>query len=91
MNEEHSHVASSRFFKLAQQFRDKEFRDTYVAAHTRRFLARQMRKFRSRLSQTEFAEQLGKHRLSSRVLKIPITVDGRLALFSKSRANLILR
>ncbi len=60
MSEEHPRAASSRFLKLAEQFHDKEFRDAYVSAHTRRFLARQMRKFRGNLSQTAFAEQLGK-------------------------------
>ena len=60
MNEERRPAASSRFLKLAQQFSDKEFRDSYVAALTRRFLARQMRKFRGDLSQIDFAERIDK-------------------------------
>lgn len=58
--DEYQPATSSRLAKLAHQFRDKSFRDTYVVAHTRRFLARQMRKFRGSMSQTEFADFLGK-------------------------------
>jgi hypothetical protein len=56
----HHRASSHRLEKLAVEFHDKEYRDTYVAAHTRRFLARQMRKFRGDKSQTEFAEMLDK-------------------------------
>ena len=60
MEEEHHHVSIPRLQKLAHEFHDKDFRDAYVAAQTRRFLARQMRKFRGSMSQTEFAGMLDK-------------------------------
>jgi hypothetical protein len=60
MEEEPRPVHSSRLRTLVREFHNKEFRDTYVAAHTRRFLARQMRKFRGQMSQTEFAGILDK-------------------------------
>jgi hypothetical protein len=60
MDEEPHAVGSHRLRSLAEEFHNKEFRDTYVAAHTRRFLARQMRKFRGEMSQTEFAGLIDK-------------------------------
>jgi transcriptional regulator with XRE-family HTH domain len=95
MKEERPQSASSRFFKLAQQFRDKEFRDTYVAAHTRRFLARQMRKFRGDLSQTEFAEQLGKQQTIVSRLENPNysgwTLSTLLEIANKLNVGVIVR
>jgi hypothetical protein len=49
-----------RAVRLAHKFRDKEYRDTYVEAHSRRFLAHQMREFRGDASQTEFGERIDK-------------------------------
>jgi Helix-turn-helix len=49
-----------RLISLAKRFRDKRYRDGYVAAHTRNVLARQMRNFRGDLSQAKFAELIGK-------------------------------
>jgi hypothetical protein len=53
---------SHRLLTLAAKFRDKRYRDGYVAAHTRSVLARQMRNFRGDLSQAEFAEKIGKQK-----------------------------
>jgi hypothetical protein len=50
----------SRISRLINKFREKRYRDGYVAAHTREVLARQMRNFRGNLSQAEFAEKIGK-------------------------------
>lgn len=78
-----------------QQFRDKEFRDTYVAAHTRRFLARQMRKFRGELSQTEFAEYLGKQQTIVSRLENPNysgwTLGTLLEIASKLNVGVVVR
>jgi hypothetical protein len=60
MNGEPSPADSRRFARLAEQMRDKRYRDSYVASHTRQMLARQMRKFRGDASQAAFAETLGK-------------------------------
>ena len=60
MDDERRPAAFHRLLKLAKEFCSKEFRDTYVASHTRRFLAWQMRKFRGDLSQTEFADLIEK-------------------------------
>jgi hypothetical protein len=60
LGEEYLTAPSSRLARLAREFRDKAFRDTYVASHTRRFLARQMRKFRGEMSQSEFGDLIGK-------------------------------
>lgn len=55
-------LAGSRLLTLAAKFRDKQYRDGYVAAHTRGVLARQMRNFRGDLSQAQFAEEIGKQK-----------------------------
>lgn len=46
--------------RLSVKFHDKQYRDTYVASHTRGVLARQMRNFRGDLSRAEYAEKIGK-------------------------------
>jgi hypothetical protein len=53
---------SHRLLTLKEKFHDKQYRDGYVASHTRTVLAQQMRNFRGRLSQVDFAEQLGKQK-----------------------------
>ncbi len=95
MGTERLSAASFRFLKLAQQFHDKEFRDSYVAAHTRRFLARQMRKFRGDLSQTEFAEQLDKQQTIVSRLENPNysgwTLGTLLEIASKLNVGVVVR
>jgi hypothetical protein len=59
--EKERHLADSRRLRsLIEKFRDKAYRDSYIAAHTRRFLARQMRKFRGEKSQVAFGDVIGK-------------------------------
>jgi transcriptional regulator with XRE-family HTH domain len=53
-------VVSHRITRLIDKMRDKNYRDGYVAAHSREVLAKQMREFRGEMSQTEFAEKIGK-------------------------------
>jgi len=60
MEEERHLVDSPRFKSLIEKFRDKSYRDSYIASHTRRFLARQMRKFRGDKSQSEFGDLINK-------------------------------
>jgi hypothetical protein len=48
----------SRVARLINKMRDKRYRDSYVASHTRQFLARQMRAFRGDQSQAEFGKIL---------------------------------
>ena len=60
MPAEPRHVDSQRFQILAEKMHDKEYRDGYVAAHTRQVLAKQMREFRGEMPQTLFAETIGK-------------------------------
>jgi hypothetical protein len=55
-------LSDSRLLTLVVKFRDKQYRDGYVAAHTRGVLARQMRNFRGNLSQADFAEEIGKQK-----------------------------
>jgi hypothetical protein len=55
-------AASHRMLSLAERFRDKQYRDAYVASHTRGVLARQMRNFRGEVSQAEFAAKIGKQK-----------------------------
>jgi hypothetical protein len=57
---EPSHVDSHRLVRLAEKMHDKEYRDGYVAAHTRQVLAKQMREFRGDTSQIDFAATLDK-------------------------------
>jgi hypothetical protein len=55
------HLADSRRIpSLIEKFRNRRYRHSYVAAHTRRFLARQMRKFRGDKSQSDFGDLIGK-------------------------------
>jgi hypothetical protein len=68
MDGEHGAASSHRLLSLAEKFRDKRYRDGYVAAHTRGVLADQMRNFRGNLSQAEYAAKIGKQK----------TVIGRL-------------
>jgi hypothetical protein len=68
MTDEHGLVDSRRITSLAGKFHDKQYRDGYVAAHTRGVLARQMRNFRGELSQAEYAAKIDKQK----------TVVGRL-------------
>lgn len=53
-------AVSHRIIRLIEKMRDKRYRDGYVAAHTREVLAKQMREFRGKIPQTEYAEKLGK-------------------------------
>jgi hypothetical protein len=55
-------ATSHRLPRLAARFRDKQYRDGYVTAHTRRVLAEQMRNFRGEFSQTEYAAKIGKQK-----------------------------
>jgi hypothetical protein len=68
MNGERSPVTSHRLPSLSEKFRDKQYRDSYVASHARRVLAEQMRNFRGHLSQADYAAKLDKQK----------TVVGRL-------------
>jgi hypothetical protein len=61
-------AASRRLAHLAEKFHDKQYRDSYVASHTRGVLSQQMRNFRGDLSQAEYADKIGKQK----------TVIGRL-------------
>jgi hypothetical protein len=60
MPTESSPADSHRLVRVAEKMHNKEYRDGYVAAHTRQVLAKQMREFRGDKSQTEFAEMLEK-------------------------------
>jgi hypothetical protein len=51
---------SPRSVRLAQRMDSKAYRHSYVASHTRQFLARQMREFRGGQAQTEFGNKIGK-------------------------------
>jgi len=51
---------SPRLLRLAEKMHDKEYRDGYVAAHTRQVLSKQMREFRGAKPQVEFAALLDK-------------------------------
>jgi hypothetical protein len=55
------HLADSRRIpNLVEKFRNRRYRHSYVASHTRRFLARQMRKLRGDKSQSEFGDVIDK-------------------------------
>ena len=60
MDEEHRLVDFHRLSSLVEKFSDKACRDLCIASHTRRFLARQMRKFRGNKSQSEFGNLIGR-------------------------------
>ncbi len=54
MAERHPPANSPRSARLAAKMGDKPYRHSYVASHTRQFLARQMRELRGEQSQSEF-------------------------------------
>lgn len=60
MDGERGPVDSRRLLSLAEKFQDKQYRDTYVATHTRNVLARQMRNFRGSRHQAEYGAVIGK-------------------------------
>lgn len=60
MPQEPNDAGFHRLTRLADKMHDKEYRDGYVAAHTRQVLAKQMREFRGNKSQTEFAGLIDK-------------------------------
>jgi hypothetical protein len=60
MDGERDPADSPRLSSLAEKFRDKRYRDGYIAAHSRGVLARQMRNFRGELSQAEFGALIDK-------------------------------
>lgn len=68
MDSEHNPASSHRLLSLGQKFGDKQYRDSYVASHTRGVLAQQVRNFRGDLSQAGYAEKVDKQK----------TVIGRL-------------
>jgi hypothetical protein len=53
-------ASSRRILRLGEKFRDKRYRDSYVATHVRQFLAQQMRALRGSISQTDFGRVLDK-------------------------------
>ena len=59
MATEHPFGRYRRNTRLAQKFANKRFRDSYVSANVRRFLAMQLRTLRGHLSQEEFGELIG--------------------------------
>jgi hypothetical protein len=62
MLKEQNPAASHRLLSLAAKFHDEEYRNGYIASHTRGVLAKQMRNFRGTLSQEQFAEKLDKQK-----------------------------
>jgi hypothetical protein len=60
MLDERALAGSPRFSRLIEKFKDREYRQSYAIAHARRFLARQMRKFRGDRSQAVFADVIDK-------------------------------
>lgn len=50
----------SRNSTLTKRFKDKQYRDGFVAAHTRNVLAGQIRNLRGNMSQEEFGAKIGK-------------------------------
>lgn len=90
------HIANfRRTLELAKKFEVKEYRDSYVAAQARRFLARQIRKFRGEKSQEEFGELLGKSQTIVSRLEDPkygrMTLETLLELASKLDVALFVR
>lgn len=55
-----SHARFPRILRLAEKLRNSRYRKTYVGAHVRQFLARQMREMRGEESQKAFGEKIDK-------------------------------
>lgn len=53
-------TSSRRIVRLGEKFRNKRYRDSYVSATNRRFLAQQIRALRGDMSQEDFGKLIGK-------------------------------
>jgi hypothetical protein len=60
MSTERSRARFPRILRLAEKLRSFKYRHSYVGAHIRQFLARQMREMRGDISQAEFGAKIGK-------------------------------
>jgi hypothetical protein len=60
MEAERPHANSHKLVRIAQKLKDKLYRDSFVAARARRFLAHQMRAIRGAMSQAEFGKLIDK-------------------------------
>jgi len=61
-----------------EKMRDKRYRDSYIASHTRQVLAKQMREFRGDMSQAEFAGLIDKRQTMISRLENPAYVGWTL-------------
>lgn len=84
---EQSPAVSHRLLNLAEKMHDKQYRDGYVAAHTRQMLAKQMREFRGAMPQTEFAELIHKRQTMVSRLENQTIADGLSARSLRLLAN----
>jgi hypothetical protein len=95
MSKNQKSVDSHRLVRLAKKMRDKDYRDGYVAAHTRLVLAKQMREFRGTMPQTEFAALLDKRQTVVSRLENPNyagwTVSTLLEIASKLNVAVFVR
>jgi hypothetical protein len=57
---ERQFARSRRITQLVEKFRNKRYRDSYVSATNRRFLAQQIRALRGDMSQEDFGKLIGK-------------------------------
>jgi hypothetical protein len=60
MDHEPRNAISHKLVRLANKLRDKLYRDSFIAARCRRFLAHQVRALRGEMSQAEFGKLLDK-------------------------------
>ena len=60
MEAERHHARSHKLVRLANKLKDKLYRDSFVAARARRFLAHQVRAIRGAMSQSEFGKLIDK-------------------------------
>jgi hypothetical protein len=88
-------VNSNKATKLLRKLSDKEYRDAYMSAHTRRFLAQQMRSLRGDLSQAEMGVLLGKPQSVVSRLEDPtygkLTISTALEIAAKTNRALLVQ
>lgn len=95
MEAEHKNMISRRVKPLVKQLMDKEFRDSYMESHIKRFLANQIKALRGDKSQAEFGKILEKPQSVVSRLEDPeygkVTLETLLGIASKLDVGLLVR
>jgi hypothetical protein len=95
MEAERHHAHSHKLVRLANKLKDKLYRDSFVAARARRFLAHQVRAIRGAMSQSEFGKLIDKPQSVVSRLEDPsygkMTINSLLDIAAKVDRALVIQ